>query len=313
MREDLSNLRGKKIDFNSLRIFVASAQKGSFTLAAKSLDMPLPTVSRRMLELERDLDVQLFDRTTRGCSVTDAGAVLLARVGPGIEILNEFEDTAQLHNSPLNGRLRLSLPQSFGPWWELLGKFQRLHPGIKVSIHSTERRVHLLSDGIDVALRVGAISDDSVIARHLYDFRHILVASPSLANNIENFVKPTNIFEFPCAAWGSSIEEQPVWNLGGCKVSVDASLVVNDYLQLRDRAIAGDFITELPSFLATKDLSEGRLVEILPEYPFPSSSIHLVYRKLRHPLAIVRSYVDFCIENSDFYFKNWDSSTISSK
>ncbi|MDR8071907.1 LysR family transcriptional regulator [Burkholderia cenocepacia] len=283
---------------------------GSFTVAAKSLGIPLPTVSRKMLELERDLKTQLFDRTTRGCAVTDAGARLLAQIGPGVEMLNEFENTAQLDSTQLTGRLRLSLPQSFGPWWELLGMFQRLNPGIRVSIYSTERRVDLLSDGIDVALRVGAISDESVVTRHLGDFRHILVGSPSLVTGTARVTEPADISKLPCAAWGSTIDEQPVWKLGTSSVSINASLIVNDYLHLRDRALAGDFLTELPFFLAAKDLREGRLVEVLPDHPFPSSSLHLVYRRLRYPLAIVRSYVDFCTTNFPHFLDAWNAAKV---
>lgn len=300
-------LRAQKLDYNSLRIFVATAHQGSFSLAAKSLGIPLPTVSRRMLELERDLKTQLFDRTTRGCVVTEAGARLLAQVGPGIEILNEFESASPQDDSRLNGRLRLSMPQSFGPWWELLGDFQRLHPGIKVSIHSTERRLDLLADGVDVALRVGAISDDTVVARHLGDFRHILVAGPRLAAKACHFTQPAEVMEMPCAAWASAIDAQAVWKLGETEVRPHAALLVNDYLHLRDRALAGDVLTELPSFLAAKDIREGRLVEILPTHPFPQSSLHLVYRRLRYPLAIVRAYIDFCTANFPAVIEGWNA------
>ncbi|NIJ79268.1 LysR family transcriptional regulator [Xanthomonas cannabis] len=294
-------MKSVKLDFNSLRIFVASAQKGSFTLAAKSLDMPLPTVSRRMLELERDLQTQLFERSTRGCTVTEAGARLLAQVAPGIEMLSEFESTSVLESPTLSGRLRLSLPQSFRPIWQLLGTFQRENPNIRVSVYSTERRVDLLADGVDVALRVGPISDDSVVARHVASFRHVLVASPEMATRAADVREPQDVHSVPCATWGSAIDERPVWRLGGSAISVEPGLMVNDYLHLRDRAIAGDFLTELPSFLAAEPLRNGHLVEVLPNHPFPQSPIHLVYRRLRHPRATVRSYVDFCAEQLPAY------------
>ncbi|WP_244484689.1 MULTISPECIES: LysR substrate-binding domain-containing protein [Rhizobium] len=80
----------------------------------------------------------------------------------------------------LVGRLRLSIPQSFEPWWDLLALFQRTHPHIHVNVHSTERRVDLASEGIDVALSDGAVADENVVARHMLNFRHVLVASPTL-------------------------------------------------------------------------------------------------------------------------------------
>lgn len=136
-----AHMKEHKMDYNSLRIFVACAQKGSFSSAAKHLGMALPTVSRKMAELERDLSTQLFDRSTRGCVVTVAGARLWDTIGASIEVLNGLEHIGQLDSAKLSGRLRLSMPQSFWPWWELLGEFQRLHPDIEVSVYSTERRV----------------------------------------------------------------------------------------------------------------------------------------------------------------------------
>lgn len=296
-------MKSIKLDFNSLRMFVASAQRGSFTLAAKSLHIPLPTVSRRMVELERELQTQLFERSTKGCVVTEAGARLLAQVAPGIEMLNEFESTSVLESPTLSGRLRLSLPQSFRPLWQLLGRFQREHPNIKVSVYSTERRVDLLADGVDVALRVGAISDDSIIARRVAEFRHILVASPQMAQRLAHIEHPSDLATVPCATWGSALDERPVWRLGTHPISVDPGLMVNDYLHLLDRAVAGDFLTELPSFLAAEHLRNGRLIEVLPDHPFSLSPIHLIYRRLRHPRATVRSYVDFCAEHLPRYIE----------
>lgn len=294
-------LRATKLDLNSLRMFVAAAQKGSFTLAAKGLGVPLPTISRRLLDLEKDLQTQLFERSTKGCSVTEAGARLLAQVAPGIEMLSEFESASILESPTLSGRLRLSLPQSFRPVWQLLSRFQRENPDIQVSVHSTERRVDLVADGIDVALRVGAISDDTVIARHVADFRHVLVTSPEMAKRLTHVRQPTDIVSATCATWGSAVDNQPVWNLGGISVAVEPRLMVNDYLQLADRALAGDALTELPSFLAAEHLRSGRLVEILPDHPFPLSPLHLVYRRLRHPRTTVRAYVDFCANHLPEY------------
>ncbi|MNL49097.1 LysR substrate binding domain protein [compost metagenome] len=83
--------------------------------------------------------------------------------------------------------------------------------------------------------------------------------------------------------------------------------MVNDYLQLRERALADDFITELPSFLAAKYIKEGRLVEILPDHPFPRSPLHLVYRRLRYPVPIIQAYVEHCTNNLAHLLENWDT------
>ncbi|MDO5620661.1 MAG: LysR family transcriptional regulator [Paracoccus sp. (in: a-proteobacteria)] len=299
-------MRVDHLDFNALRIFVACANKGSFTLAAKSLSIPLPTVSRKMLELERSLAAQLFDRTPKGCTVTETGARLLTRISPGIDILNEFASSSHLDSPELTGRLRLSSPQSFAPWWDLLGQFQRAHPAIRVSVHTTERRLNLVTDGIDVALRVGEIADENVIARHLGDFRHILVASPDFLRRVGRPYQPEDIHDLPCAAWGSSIETKPIWRLGGTVQKIDATLMVNDYLQIRNRVLAGGVIAELPSFMAIDYLRSGHLTELLPTHPFPRSPLHLVYQKLRYPLASVRAYIAYCMTHFPAVVRSWE-------
>ncbi|MEF0944075.1 LysR family transcriptional regulator [Rhizobium sp. BR 362] len=275
-------------------MFIAVTQTGSLSAAATRIGVPLPTLSRKIALLESDLNMQLLERTARGCRVTEAGSRLFEHASGGIEALQEAERLIMSAQARLVGRLRLSLPQSFEPWWELLGLFQRAHPDIQISVYSTERRVDLLADGVDVALRVGAIADDTVVARHMLSFRHILVASPRLVERPGALNHPADLNRYPCAAWGSTLDARPVWMLGGHSSPVPATFTVNDYLHLRARAIAGDVVTELPSFLAAEPLKRGELVELLPEHPFPDTPLHLVYRRQRHPSTIVRTYLDFC-------------------
>ena len=282
------------MDYNAVSMFIAVAQTGSLSAAAKRMGAPLPTLSRKIAELESVLKVQLLERTARGCRVTEAGSRLFEHASGGIEALQEAERLIMSAQARLVGRLRLSLPQSFEPWWELLGLFQRAHPDIQVSVYSTERRVDLLADGVDVALRVGAIADDTVVARQMFTFRHILVASPRLIEQLGTLSRPADLGRYPCAAWGSTLDARPVWILGGHSHQVPAAFTVNDYLHLRARALAGDIVTELPSFLAAEPLKKGELVELLPGHPFPDTPLHLVYRRQRHPSTIVRTYLDFC-------------------
>src|SRR5215469_16547728 len=168
------------MDLNATRMFVAVVQAGSLSGAAARLGIPLPTLSRRIRDLERRLKVQLLERSTRGAKQTDAGMRLYEHASRGIDALVEAEQAVVSDQAHLKGRLRLSLPQTFEPWWDLLGAFQRRYPNIEIYVHSTERRMDLVEDGIDVALRVGAIVHESMVARHLLKFRNVLVASPKL-------------------------------------------------------------------------------------------------------------------------------------
>ena len=282
------------MDMNATRMFVAVVQAGSLSAAATRLGTPLPTLSRRIRDLERQLRVQLLERSARGTKLTDAGARLYEHASRGIEALLEAEQAVVSDQARLKGRLRLSLPQTFEPWWDLLAAFQRRYPDIQVYVYSTERRMDLIEDGIDVALRVGAIVHEAMVARHLLSFRNILVASPKLVERFGMPAEPDALHRFPCAVWGSRIDVPARWELGGHVVEPKAVLSTNDYHHLWRRAFGGDVVTELPPFLAAAAIREKRLVPLLPQYPLPEWSINLLYPPHRHPSTIVRTYLDFC-------------------
>ena len=132
------------MDLNAAQMFVSVVQAGSLSAAAQRTGIPLPTLSRRIRELERELKVQLLERSARGTRLTDAGTRLYEHATRGIEAFVEAEQAVRSDQARLRGRLRLSLPTPFEPWWELLGAFQRHYPDIQLSVYSTDRRVDLV-------------------------------------------------------------------------------------------------------------------------------------------------------------------------
>src|SRR5258705_889505 len=282
------------MDLNATRMFVAVVQAGSLSAEAVRLGTPLATLSRRIRDLERRLKVQLLDRSARGTKLTDAGTRLYEHASRGIEALLEAEQAVVSDQARLKGRLRLSLPQTFQPWWDLLAAFQRRYHDIEVYVHSTERRMDLIEDGIDVALRVGAIVHEAMVARHALSYRNILVASPKLVERFGMPAEPDALHRFPCAVWASGIDVPARWELGGHVVEPKAVLSTNDYHHLCSRALGGDVVTELPPFLAAAPIREKRLVPLLPQYPLPEWPINLLYPPHRHQSTIVRTYLDFC-------------------
>src|SRR5207302_3929975 len=121
--------------------------------AASRLGIPLPTLSRRIRDLERQLKVQLLERSARGAKLTDAGSRLYEHASRGIDALLEAEQALMSDQARLKGRLRLSFPPTVQPWWDLLAAFQRRYPDIQIYVYSTERRLDLIEDGIDISLR----------------------------------------------------------------------------------------------------------------------------------------------------------------
>ena len=285
------------MDLNATRMFVAVVQAGSLSAAAARLRIPLPTLSRRIRDLERQLKVQLIERSARGAKLTDAGTRLYEHAGRGIETLLDAELAVASDQAHLKGRLRLSLPQTFEPWWDLLAAFQRRYPDIQIHVYSTERRVDLVEDGIDVALRVGAIVHEAMVARHVLSYRNVLVASPLLLEHVGVPAEPDALHRYPCAVWASRIDVPARWDLGGHLIEPRAVLSTNDYHHLCRRALGGDVVTELPPFLAATPIREKRLVPLLPQFPLPEWSINLLYPPHRHQSTIVRTYLDSSPEN----------------
>ena len=282
------------MDLNALRLFVAAVQAGSLSAAAVYTGVPLPTLSRRVRELEAELQVRLFERSTRGVRLTDVGARLYEQAAQSVESLADAERLIVSEQAQLRGRLRLSIPPSFEPWWALIAAFQRSHPQVQVDVFTTERRVDLVEDGVDVALRIGELQHDTMVGRRLLSYRHVLVASPELLALHGRLDKPEAILQLPCAVWRRAGQGATAWQLGEQSVSPDAVLSSNDYLHLRACALAGQVITELPPFLAREGLASGRLQAVLAKHPMPQTDVSLLYPSRRWVSSIVRAYIDFC-------------------
>lgn len=279
------------MDLNAVRMFVGVAQAGSLSGAAERLEVPLPTLSRRIRELEQDLKVQLFERSVRGTRLTDSGTRLYEHASRGIEALLDGQQAVVSDQAQLKGRLRLSLPPAFEPWWEVLRAFQQQYPKIQISAYTTERRIDLIEDGVDVTLRVGTIAHETMIARRMLAYRHILVASPKLIERLGMPKTVEALHHYPAATWSRG--SGAIWHLGGQAFKPEAILATNDYAHLRSRALSGDVMTELPPFMAANAIRDGQLVALLPDHPLPEQQINLLYPSHRHPSAIVRAYLEF--------------------
>jgi len=290
------------MDLNSVELFVRVAQKGSFSAASRFTGVPVATVSRRVNELERSLGVRLLERSTRHLRLTGAGTTLYDFVSRGLEEMDAGLLALQNRESELKGTLRLSLPPNFEPWWALLKDFQEKYPLIELDIYATERKIDLIEDGIDVALRIGGIDYLSGVARKLIDYRHVLVATPQFIDTFGTPRSPQDLLNFPCVAW--SKKASPVeWVLGEEKVTITPAVKANDYPHMRYLALQNIYITEQPAFLVNDLITDKRLLHILPEYTFPQYSVNLLYQS-RHQLShIARVYIDFCITNSDRYLQ----------
>ncbi|MCA9519301.1 MAG: LysR family transcriptional regulator [Myxococcales bacterium] len=282
------------MDLNAAQMFVAVVRAGSLSAAAAKTRVPLATLSRNVRRLEEELGVQLLERSARGTKLTDAGMQLYEHAGRGIDALQEGELAVTSDRHVLKGRLRLSIPPSFEPWWELLAAFQRDHPDIQVVVYTTERAVDLSLEGVDVALRIGAVVHESLVAKRLLRYRHLLVASPALVERFGVPTSPEELLAMPAGIWVRDASSHRPWRLGEQEIAPTPVLAVNDYLHLRQRAIRGDLVTELPPFLAAEALRDGRLVPLLPDHPLPEQQVSLLYQRQQQPSRVVRAYLEYC-------------------
>lgn len=282
------------MDLNAVQMLVTIVQAGSMTAGADRLGVPLPTASRRIRALEQALKVELLERSARGVKLTEAGARLFEHASRGLELLQEGHDSVVSDQAHIKGKLRLSVPPSFLPWWQLISDFRNDHPDIRVHLLSTERRVHPVEDGVDVVLRVGAVEHEALIGRHLLDYRHVLVASPKLLETHGQPESPQDLSRFPCATWSLGTNTISTWRFAGQPMVPDAVLSTNDSMHLLHSALAGDVITELPPFIVKDALEKGLLVTLLPDYALPEYPVNLLYPAHRHPSAVVRTYLEYC-------------------
>lgn len=281
------------MDLNDLATFVEAVRAGSLSESARRTGVPLATLSRRVRRLEEDVEVRLVERGRRGLRATPAGQRLFERAVSGLELLMEGE--RELRNaSGIAGWLRLSVPPTFEPWWQLLADFRRAHPAVRLDVFTSERRVDLAADGIDVAIRIGALVRADYVGRRLTAYRHVLVASPAFLRR-HRLARPDDVLGVPCAGFRAGPDAMLSWTLGDRTVRPSPVVLANDYAHLRSLALGGEVLTELPPFLAKQAVEAGALVPVLSRHPFPEVTVTAVIPERRHTSALVRTYVEFCV------------------
>jgi DNA-binding transcriptional LysR family regulator len=271
------------LDLDEILAFTRVVQGGSFTAAAKAVGMPKSTVSRKLSELEARVGARLLQRTTRTVSLTDVGRVYYEHC---VRIVAEVEDAElavrRLQATP-RGLLRVTVPPALSMLGPILAEYLARYPDARIDLLCTDRRVDLVEERFDLALRAGATPDSSLIARHLGRIRRRLVAAPQVVKKLGRPKDLADLEHRPCLAFAP---EGSTWELErGAKtasVVVAPRLVVNDYEMLRSVARAGFGIALLPEHLCADDLREGRLVPVLDAWAAPEVPLFALYPSARH-------------------------------
>jgi DNA-binding transcriptional LysR family regulator len=259
------------MDLDDVRIFTQVVESGSFTKAAKQLSMPKSTVSRRVGQLEDRLGVLLLQRTTRSLSLTHAGEIYFSRTS---RIIDEIEDAEaavhELQTEP-RGLLRVTTPGDFGGVLPgLIAGFQERYPLVNLVVFPTGRRVDLVAEGYDLALRAGSVSDSSLVSRTLLRSHLSLFASPDYLKDHDPICHPSDLSNHRCVIFGRDGVEAR-WRLigpdGPLEVEVSGRLAVQDFEILRATVLGGAGVAFMPHLSGSEQLREGRLVHLLPDDP----------------------------------------------
>lgn len=285
------------MDLNAAALFVKVVRYGSFSETARRTNIPVATVSRHIKQLETELGFRLLERSTRHLRLTDAGTSFLDYASQGVEAFESGLSALDHHDIELLGKLRLSFPNGFLPCRKLLQDFQTRHPNVHIELLATERKVDLIEDGIDVALRIGGRKDNIAISQALGLYRHLLVASPNLLEKYFLPQQPEDLLKLPCAAWRETAQSN-IWHLGDESIQVQPFFQVNDYLHLLELTLAGTCVTELPPFLAQPYIQSDRLVLLLEYYPLPAYELNLLYPSRKQMSRLVKTFIDFCCANA---------------
>jgi DNA-binding transcriptional LysR family regulator len=282
-----------------IAVFVRVVERGSFTLAAGELELSRAVVSKYVSRLEERLGARLLHRTTRRLSLTEAGAALFEASRGALERIEEAEGAVARFQAEPRGRLRVGAPMSFGilHLGGAIADFARAHPQVTLDVRLDDRFVNLVEEGIDVALRIGTLTDSSLVARRLASTRSVVCAAPAYLAEHGEPETPEDLATHDCLIY-SYLASANVWRFTApdgrtIPVAVSGRFRINNGIVLAEAAAAGHGILLTPSFYVGPLLRDGRLKRILPGYRLPELGIYAVYSERTQVPPKVRAFVDF--------------------
>lgn len=288
-------------EFEDMTAFVRIVEAGGIGRAADQLGVAKSAVSRRLVELEARLGVQLLARTTRRSSLTDAGQSYYQRALGILADVDELNADLSDAEARLTGRLKIAAPLSFGVAHlaPVLQEFAGTHPDLNVHVDLSDRQVDLVEEGFDVAVRIARLRDSTLVARKLAPINLILCASPDyLARHgrpqTPEDLRTHSLLHYDNTQGATLTFTGPDGN--EVSVSMGARLSANNGDFLQTAATGGLGIVAPPTFLAWRDICEGRLVPILTDYRLPALNAYAVYPRTRHLPRRVRVLIDLLIE-----------------
>jgi len=284
----------------TLRLFVRVARKGSFSAAGRELKIPQPTVSRLIATLEKDIGAALLTRTTRAVTLTEAGADFLASVEPVLDALDDAEHAAR-GGGKLRGVLRVGVSSSMairGLMPHLQG-FLDQHPELRIELLLDDLRQNLVAEGVDVGLRFGPLPDSSATAQRLGAAERVIAASPEYLRRAGTPRTPAELTQHSVIAGPGRLAHAWSFARDGktLSVRVDGQLSVSVNEVSRAAALAGIGIASMTLGACLKELQEGSLVRLLPDWSMGDIELHAVFPAGRAAKPAARAFADHVANN----------------
>ncbi len=287
---------------DDVAVFVRVVEAASFTAAAEALALSQSAVSKAVSRLEDELGVRLLTRSTRRLTLTESGAVLYERAARALGELDEACLAVTALQQEPRGRLRVSAPMSFAilRLTGLVAEFLERYPGVTVDLRLDDRRVDLVAEGFDLALRIGDLNDSSLVARRLATCHQRALAAPAYLERHGTPRHPDELRHHNCLIY-SYAETAKLWRFIGSDgeeltVPVRGNLEANNGLAGREAALAGLGVLLTPDFYVADAVRAGTLVPILEDWRLPERGIYALYPERRLLAPKVRAFVDFLAE-----------------
>ncbi|MGN6825933.1 LysR family transcriptional regulator [Paucibacter sp. M5-1] len=286
--------------FEDLRTFVAVVQGRSFASAARQLGVVKSAVSRRVNELEERLGVHLLNRSTRNLSLTDTGRVFFEKSTALLAALEEVEGLASHGAVEPVGDLRILAPSSFGRLHlvPMVCRFLEQHPRLSVELSLNDEVVDLMTEGFDMAVRIGKLPDSNLSARSLGPIRRVACASPEYIARFGAPKQPSDLSHHSGILY-SNVDEQKYWRFVDPRTGDEQSVTVTSRLRMNtgdslcDAALAGAGIAVLPTFIIHEFVSSGKLVPVMLPFEKVPAELNVVFPCRKLLPAKVKAFADF--------------------
>lgn len=292
-------------DLNDLWYFVQVVDNGGFSPASRVIGIPKSRLSRRIALLEESLETRLIQRSTRSFTVTEAGQIFYRHCKAMIIEAEAAQEAINTLRAEPRGLIRLTCPVALlhVHIGDMLARFMTLYPQVTVQLEETNRQVDVLNENVDLAVRVRPLplDDSDLVMRKLADRGMCLVASPELVARFSQPKSPADLQHWPSLAL-SKPQQVYRWCLFGpdnqeVTLHHTPRFVTTDMIALRAAALAGVGIVHLPMLMIHKQIAEGTLVHLLPDWRARREVIHLVFPSRRGQLPAVRALIDFLVES----------------